>query len=93
MALAVSVLVGWLSSECCLQFFPLSGKSKRLSRYEEEFSDGQHLGINERELNSMNKHIPGESGGRTEFGVVQEACKKNLPKRREIFSSLCDILT
>jgi len=34
-----------------------SGKSRRLSRYEDEPSDGQ-LGINEKELNSMNKHIP-----------------------------------
>ena len=30
----------------------------RSSKYEEEISDG-HLGINEKELNSMNKHIPG----------------------------------
>ena len=30
----------------------------RASKYEEEISDG-HLGINEKELNSMNKHIPG----------------------------------
>ena len=29
-----------------------------MSRYEDEPSDGQ-LGINEKELNSMNKHIPG----------------------------------
>ena len=32
----------------------------RASKYEEEISDG-HLGINEKELNSMNKHIPGNS--------------------------------
>ena len=31
----------------------------RASKYEEEISDG-HLGINEKELNSMNKHIPGD---------------------------------
>ena len=37
---------------------PIPGKSRRLSRYEDEPSDGQ-LGINEKELNSMNKHIPG----------------------------------
>ena len=35
-----------------------SGKLVRASKYEEEISDG-HLGINEKELNSMNKHIPG----------------------------------
>ena len=35
-----------------------SGKLLRASKYEEEISDG-HLGINEKELNSMNKHIPG----------------------------------
>ena len=34
------------------------GKLLRASKYEEEISDG-HLGINEKELNSMNKHIPG----------------------------------
>jgi hypothetical protein len=32
-------------------------RTPRISRYEEELSDGQ-LGINEKELNSMNKHIP-----------------------------------
>ena len=36
----------------------ISGKLLRTSKYEEEISDG-HLGINEKELNSMNKHIPG----------------------------------
>ena len=38
--------------------FPAIGKLLRASKYEEEISDG-HLGINEKELNSMNKHIPG----------------------------------
>jgi len=33
----------------------------RASKYEEEISDG-HLGINEKELNSMNKHIPALKG-------------------------------
>jgi len=37
-----------------------TGKTRRQSKFEEEFSDGQ-LGINERELNSMNKHIPGKT--------------------------------
>ena len=32
----------------------------RSSKYEEELSDNQ-LGINERELHSMNKHIPGKN--------------------------------
>ena len=41
---------------------PIPGKSRRLSRYEDEPSDGQ-LGINEKELNSMNKHIPGKTVG------------------------------
>ena len=41
-----------------MSFSIISGKSRRLSRYEDEPSDGQ-LGINEKELNSMNKHIPG----------------------------------
>ena len=36
----------------------IAGKLLRASKYEEEISDG-HLGINEKELNSMNKHIPG----------------------------------
>ena len=36
----------------------ITGKLLRTSKYEEEISDG-HLGINEKELNSMNKHIPG----------------------------------
>ena len=36
----------------------VAGKLLRASKYEEEISDG-HLGINEKELNSMNKHIPG----------------------------------
>ncbi|XP_023345981.1 monocarboxylate transporter 10 [Eurytemora carolleeae] len=36
-------------------------KLLRSSKYEEEVSDGQ-LGINERELNSMNKHIPALKG-------------------------------
>ena len=31
----------------------------RSSRYEEEISDNNQLGINDRELHSMNKHIPG----------------------------------
>ena len=41
-------------------FFSLSpvDKRRRPSKYDEEPSDGQ-LGINEKELNSMNKHIPG----------------------------------
>merc|ERR1712223_1176910 len=34
-----------------------SDKRRRFSKYDEEPSDGQ-LGINEKELNSMNKHIP-----------------------------------
>ncbi len=38
----------------------ITDKLRRHSKYEEEFSDGQHLGINERELHSMNKHIPGK---------------------------------
>ena len=37
----------------------ISGKHRRLSKYDEEYSDGQ-LGINDKELNSMNKHIPGK---------------------------------
>ena len=37
------------------------GKLLRVSKYEEEISDG-HLGINEKELNSMNKHIPALKG-------------------------------
>jgi len=37
------------------------GKLLRTSKYEEEISDG-HLGINEKELNSMNKHIPALKG-------------------------------
>ena len=36
----------------------LADKRRRVSKYDEEPSDGQ-LGINEKELNSMNKHIPG----------------------------------
>ena len=39
-----------------LRYF--SGKLRRYSKYEDEISEGQ-LGINEKELNSMNKHIPG----------------------------------
>lgn len=39
-------------------FLHLADKSRRLSKYDDELSDGQ-LGINEKELNSMNKHIPG----------------------------------
>ena len=38
-----------------------AGKLRTASRYEEEVSDGQ-LGINERELHSMNKHIPALRG-------------------------------
>ena len=41
-----------------ITFITCSGKLLRSSKYEEEISDG-HLGINEKELNSMNKHIPG----------------------------------
>ena len=37
----------------------IADKRRRFSKYDEEPSDGQ-LGINEKELNSMNKHIPGE---------------------------------
>ena len=40
-------------------FAQISGKLRRFSRYEDEISEGQ-LGINEKELNSMNKHIPGK---------------------------------
>ena len=36
----------------------IADKRRRFSKYDEEPSDGQ-LGINEKELNSMNKHIPG----------------------------------
>jgi hypothetical protein len=36
-----------------------SGKLRRFSKYDEEVSNDQ-LGINEKELVSMNKHIPGE---------------------------------
>ena len=39
----------------------VTGKLRRFSRYEDEISEGQ-LGINEKELNSMNKHIPGKFG-------------------------------
>ena len=39
--------------------FNISGKLRRFSKYEDEISEGQ-LGINEKELNSMNKHIPGQ---------------------------------
>jgi hypothetical protein len=39
----------------------LLGKLRIASKYEEEVSDG-HLGINERELHSMNKHIPALRG-------------------------------
>ena len=35
------------------------GKLLRSSKYEEEISEGQ-LGMGDRELHSMNKHIPGE---------------------------------
>ena len=41
-----------------LLLFDFSGKLRRFSKYEDEISEGQ-LGINEKELNSMNKHIPG----------------------------------
>ena len=44
--------------ESNITFMTCSGKLLRSSKYEEEISDG-HLGINEKELNSMNKHIPG----------------------------------
>ena len=44
--------------ESIITFITCSGKLLRSSKYEEEISDG-HLGINEKELNSMNKHIPG----------------------------------
>ena len=40
----------------------LTGKLRSSSsKYEEEVSDG-HLGINERELHAMNKHIPALRG-------------------------------
>ena len=44
--------------ESNITFITCAGKLLRSSKYEEEISDG-HLGINEKELNSMNKHIPG----------------------------------
>ena len=55
---AVSCSISFDSSNDC---FPpqISGKLRRYSRYEDEISEGQ-LGINEKELNSMNKHIPGK---------------------------------
>jgi hypothetical protein len=39
----------------------VSGKLRRYSKYDEEVSNDQ-LGINEKELVSMNKHIPGNGG-------------------------------
>ena len=52
-----------------------SGKLLRASKYEEEISDG-HLGINEKELNSMNKHIPGdiEDGDECGFILIKFVC-------------------
>ena len=41
-------------------FRPFAGKGRRIAR-EDEVSDAQLLGINDRELNSMNKHIPGST--------------------------------
>ena len=44
------------SDQFCLPFF--AGRGRRIAR-DDECSDAQLLGINDRELNSMNKHIPG----------------------------------
>ena len=38
--------------------FSVKSYSSSSSKFEDEFSEGQ-LGINDKELNSMNKHIPG----------------------------------
>ena len=45
-----------------------AGKGRRIAR-EDEVSDAQLLGINDRELNSMNKHIPGRRQ------MIWHACK------------------
>ena len=47
----------------------VSGKLRRFSRYDDEISEGQ-LGINEKELNSMNKHIPGTFSKIYRFKIV-----------------------
>ena len=51
-------------------FLKILGKLRRFSRYDDEISEGQ-LGINEKELNSMNKHIPGKNF------ELYFACSKN----------------
>ena len=51
-------LVTWTLNSHAKPNFIFAGK-RRTSKYDGEFSDGQ-LGINEKELNSMNKHIPGK---------------------------------
>ena len=50
------------SCEIIPSFLPhyFAGKGRRIAR-EDEVSDAQLLGINDRELNSMNKHIPGRA--------------------------------
>ena len=50
------------SREIITSFHPpyFAGKGRRIAR-EDEVSDAQLLGINDRELNSMNKHIPGRA--------------------------------
>ena len=48
--------INWLILQRQVTILIISGK---FSKYEDETSDHQ-LGINEKELNSMNKHIPGE---------------------------------
>ena len=52
-------------------FLKILGKLRRFSRYDDEISEGQ-LGINEKELNSMNKHIPGKNF------ELYFACSKNI---------------